>query len=311
MNLSLAGQRILVTGATGLIGRRLTAELEQAGAQIVVAVRRQVQNAAREIQWDPTSGKFDAAKLEGVDGVVHLAGENIAGGRWTASLKQNIRDSRVNGTRLVSEAIAEALAKPQASGPKTLVCASAIGFYGDRGEETLCESSTPANDFLGQVCQQWEAACQPAREAGIRTVNVRIGVVLSPQGGALAKMLTPFRLGAGGKIGSGRQFISWIAVDDVARAIVFVLANSSVTGPVNLTAPRPVTNAEFTKTLGRILRRPTLFPMPAFAARLAFGEMADALLLSSTRVVPQALTAAGFQFHYGDLESALRGLLSR
>jgi len=304
--MSLAGQQIVVTGASGLIGTRLVAELEHAGAQVIRAVRRPVQDAAREMFWDPDSAKIDSTRLEGVDALVHLAGENIAGGRWTESFKQKIRDSRVKGTRLVSEAIARAANKP-----RTFVAASAIGYYGDRGDEALTESAAPADDFLGRVCQQWEAQCQAARDAGVRVVNLRTGVVLSPEGGALAKMLTPFKLGLGGKVGSGRQYMSWIALDDEVAAIQFILASPNIAGPVNLVAPKPVTNAEFTKTLGRVLSRPTIFPMPAFAARLAFGEMADALLLSSTRVLPQALTAAGYVHRYPELEPALRHLLGK
>jgi uncharacterized protein (TIGR01777 family) len=306
MNESLAGQRIVVTGASGLVGKRLAAELESAGARVVRAVRRPVSDAAHEMYWDPEAGKIDAAALEGADAVVHLAGENIAGGRWTEAFKARIRDSRVKGTRLIAEVIAGRSTKPQA-----FVCASAIGYYGDRGEETLSESAAPANDFLGRVCQEWEAACQPARDAGVRVVNLRIGVVLSPEGGALKKMLTPFKLGAGGKIGSGRQYMSWVAIDDVVGAFLFVLAKPQAAGAVNVVAPQPVTNAEFTKTLGRVLSRPTIARVPAFAARLLAGEMADALLLSSTRVVPQALTAAGYHFRQPELEGALRHLLGK
>jgi uncharacterized protein (TIGR01777 family) len=305
MNENLAGQRIVVTGASGLIGSRLVSELQQAGAQVIRAVRRPVEDQAREMFWDPDNGKIDAPRLEGVDAVVHLAGENIAGHRWTESFKQKIRDSRVNGTRLVSEAIAGLAAKPQA-----FVCASAIGYYGDRGDEALSETSPPADDFLARTCRDWEAACQVAA-ATVRVVNLRTGVVLSPEGGALKKMLTPFKLGAGGKMGDGRQYMSWIALDDEVAAIQFILTNPNIGGPVNLVAPNPVTNAEFTKTLGRVLSRPTIIPMPAFAARLLFGEMADALLLASTRVVPQALTASGYHFRYAELEPALRHLLGR
>ena len=296
--------RIVVTGATGLVGTRLVAELEQSGAQVIRAVRRPVVEAARELFWDPDKGQIDAARLEGVDAVVHLAGENIAGRRWSEAFKREIRESRVKGTRLVSEAIAGLRAKPQA-----LVCASAIGYYGDRGDEVLSEAATPGNDFLAQVCREWEAACQPARDAGVRVVNVRIGVILSADGGALKKMLTPFKLGAGGRIGDGRQYMSWVALDDVVGAIQFALAKPQANGAMNLVAPGAVTNLEFTKTLGRVLGRPTIFPMPSFAARLAFGEMADALMLSSTRVVPQALTVAGYQFRQPELEPALRHLL--
>jgi uncharacterized protein len=303
---TLADQRIVVTGSTGLVGTQLVAELARAGAQVVRAVRRPVSDPHSEVLWNPDTRQVDAAALEGVDAVVHLAGENIAGGRWTDKFKQRIRDSRVVGTQLLAEAIAGLSRKPRA-----FVCASAIGYYGDRGDEVLAEDSPPGDDFLAEVCQEWEAACQPARDAGIRTANIRIGVVLSPHGGALKKMLTPFKLGAGGRLGNGRQYMSWVALDDVVEAIGFLLANPAVAGPVNLTAPNPVTNADFTKTLGRVLSRPAIFPLPAFAARLLFGEMADALLLSSTRALPQALTAAGYQFRYPELEPALRHLLQR
>ena len=301
---SLEGQRVVVTGSTGLVGTRLVAELESAGAKVIRAVRRRVRDDQGELSWDPAKAEIDATKFEGVDAVVHLAGENIAGHRWTAAFKREIRDSRLNGTELVSKAIARA-----ANRPRTLVSASAIGYYGNRGDELLTESAAPAGDFLGEVCRQWEAACRPARDAGVRVVNTRIGVILSPDGGALTKMLTPFKLGLGGRIGDGRQYMSWVALDDVVGAIVFALANAHLAGPANLVAPQPVTNREFTKTLGRVLGRPTIFPMPAFAARLALGEMADALLLSSTRVAPRALDEAGYQFKYPELEPALRHLL--
>jgi hypothetical protein len=304
MSPALEAERIVVTGASGLIGRRLCAELESAGARVIRAVRRPG-GGDGQIHWDPEKNLFDAAALEGVDAVVHLAGENVAGRRWSEAYKAKIRDSRRVGTRLVSEAIARA-----ANRPRTLVCASAIGYYGNRGDELLAESSPPGDDFLAEVCQEWEAACQPARDAGVRVANARIGVVLSPEGGALKKMLTPFRMGVGGVIGDGRQYMSWTAIDDITAALMFLVAQPNVAGPVNLTAPYPVTNREFTKTLGRVLKRPTVFPMPAFAARLAFGEMADALLLSSTRVAPRALEGAGFKFRYPELEPALRHLLT-
>jgi uncharacterized protein (TIGR01777 family) len=214
-------------------------------------------------------------------------------------------DSRVKGTQLFADAILHATNRP------ALICASAIGYYGNRGDELLTETSRPGNDFLAKVCREWETACQPARDAGVRVVNARIGVILSPKGGALKKMLTPFKLGLGGKIGDGRQYMSWIALDDVVAALAFLVASPNVSGPVNLTAPNPVSNAEFTKTLGRVLSRPTVFPMPAFAARLAFGEMADALLLSSTRVAPHVLQSAGYNFQGPHLEPALRRLLGR
>jgi len=303
---SLQGQRVIVTGATGLVGSPLVQALEKAGATVVRAVRRPARDAAREIYWNADAGEIESGKLEGAAAVVHLAGENIAGRRWTESFKRAIRDSRVKGTRLWADAIAHAANKPRA-----LVCASAIGYYGSRGDELLTETSPPGHDFLADVCRDWESACQPARDAGVRVVNARIGVILSPKGGALAKMLTPFKLGLGGKVGDGRQYMSWVTLDDVVSALAFLVATPTISGPVNLTAPHPATNAEFTAALGRILSRPTVFPMPAFAARLAFGEMADALLLSSTRVAPAVLQGAGYNFQDPQVDAALRRLLQR
>ncbi len=306
MTNTLQSQRIVVTGATGLVGKRLVTELEKAGATVIRGVRKPPHDHARELYWNGEAGEIESGKLEGVDAVVHLAGENIAAHRWTAEFKQRLLDSRVKGTRLFAETIAHAQSKP-----RTFLCASAIGYYGNRGDEQLVESSPPGDDFLSDACKQWEAACEPAQRAGVRVANARIGVVLSPDDGALAKMLTPFKLCLGGVVGSGRQYMSWITLDDVAAALVFLLANEAISGPVNLVAPQPATNADFTKTLGRILSRPTLLPMPAALARLAFGEMADALLLSSTHVVPRALTEAGFRFAHPALEPALRNLLGR
>jgi uncharacterized protein (TIGR01777 family) len=302
---TFANRRIVVTGATGLVGSLLCTKLEREGATVIRAVRRAARGDG-ELSWNPETGEMDSARLAGVHGVVHLAGENIAGRRWTAAFKERIRDSRLRGTRTVGEAIARANPRPA-----VFVCASAIGYYGDRGDEIMTETSAPADDFLGQVCRDWEAACQAARDAGVRTVNARIGVVLSPAGGALKKMLPPFKMGAGGVMGSGRQYMSWVAIDDVVGAVMFALANESVAGPVNVTSPNPATNREFTKTLGRVLARPTVFPMPALAAKVLFGEMAEALLLSSTRVSPQALSQAGYRFQFPELEAALRGLLLR
>ena len=299
-----AVQTILITGATGLVGTRLVAELEAGGNRVLRAVRREVRNSEREIYWNPSRGEIDRSRLEGIDAVVHLAGANIAGRRWTEKYKREILASRVQGTRLVCEALAGSNRKPQ-----VFACASAIGFYGDRGNEELDESSPAGAGYLSDVCQQWEDSCEAARAAGIRTVNMRLGVVLSPLGGALASMLLPFKLGAGGVLGSGQQFFSWIALDDVVGAIQHVLTNEALSGPVNLVAPGSVTNREYTKTLGGVLHRPTIFPMPAFAARLAFGEMADALLLASTRVVPRRLMESGFQFQYPQLRGALEHLL--
>ncbi|HET7113332.1 MAG TPA: TIGR01777 family oxidoreductase, partial [Pyrinomonadaceae bacterium] len=238
--------------------------------------------------------------------VVHLAGENIAEGRWTSEKKRAIRESRVKGTALLSETLAT-LHKP----PSVFLSASAIGYYGNRGDESLTESSPPGNDFLAGVCQEWEKATTPAAEKEIRTVRARFGIILAEDGGALAKMLTPFRMGIGGRIGDGKQWMSWISLDDVVGAIQFMLHDRFVNGPVNFVAPHPVTNAEFTKTLGRVLSRPTFFPVPAFGVRLAFGEMADALLLSSQRVVPEVLQSGGFGFNWPRLELTLKHLLHR
>ncbi|MBW3542612.1 MAG: TIGR01777 family oxidoreductase [Planctomycetes bacterium] len=300
-----ANMRVLVTGSSGLIGSDLVSFLTTGGHEVVRLVRRQA-HAADEIAWQPSGGAIDRPALEGFDAVVHLAGENIAGGRWTAKRKARIRSSRVEGTRLLAEALAGLEHKP-----RVLVCASAIGYYGDRGSEVLDESSSSGDNFLAEVCREWEAAAEPARQAGIRTVHTRFGVVLSAAGGALKQMLTPFKLGAGGKIGSGRQYWSWVAIDDVVGAIHHALMMDSLDGPINVTAPQPVTNREFTKTLGRVLHRPTLLPLPGFAARLALGEMADELLLASARVVPQKLQDSGYEFRYTDLEAALRHALGR
>lgn len=297
-------QTILVTGSNGLIGAALVAALEADGHQVVRAVRRPIKDSQKEIHWNPATGQIDHDRLEGLDAVVHLAGASIAGKRWTSAYKKELLDSRTQGTALLSKAIAGLKRKPA-----VFACASAIGLYGDRGNEQLTESSPVGNGFLPEVCLQWEQACEAARDAEIRVVNMRFGVVLSPDGGALAKMLTPFKLGAGGILGNGQQYFSWIALADAIQAIQFVLNTAALTGPVNLVSPHPVTNRDFTKTLGQALSRPTIFPMPAFAARLLFGEMADALLLASARVVPQKLANAGYDFQYPTLEATLRHLL--
>ena len=297
---------VLISGASGLVGSELVAFLTQKGHYIKKLVRKEPKPDANEIKWDPASSEIEQAALEGLNAVVHLAGENIAGGRWTSERKALIRESRVQGTRLLSETLAKLKAPP-----KVLVSASAIGFYGDRGDEVLDEESESGSNFLAEVCQEWEEACEAAGKKGIRVVNLRIGVVLSAAGGALAKMLLPFKMGVGGVIGSGSQYMSWIAIDDLVGATHHALVNESLNGPVNVVAPNPATNREFTKTLGLVLKRPTIFPMPAFAARLAFGEMADELLLASTRVVSTKLNSSNFQFQFPELEGALRHVLGR
>jgi uncharacterized protein (TIGR01777 family) len=297
---------IAVTGSTGMVGSALVAALEGQGHLVRRLVRQEVQDAEREIRWNPAAGEIDAAELNGVDAVVHLAGENIAGRRWNDDFKRRILNSRVQGTRRLAETLAGLEMKPS-----VMVSASAIGIYGSRGDEEVDELAPSGNGFLAEVCREWEAAAQPAHDADIRLVKLRIGPVLSPKGGALAKMLPPFKLGLGGVIGSGRQYFSWIALDDLVSAITFALETESLVGPVNAVAPGAVTNREFTKTLGCVLGRPTILPMPAFAARLAFGEMADEMLLGGVRVAPHELTAANFQFAFPALEPALRHLLGK
>lgn len=291
--------KIAVSGSTGLVGSALVPFLTTGGHSVTRLVRGPADGAA--VAWDPSAGVGDPAPLEGLDAVIHLAGENIAARRWNAEQKARIRDSRVRGTAVLCEALAR-LRRP----PRVLLSASAVGFYGDRGDETLTETSAAGRGFLPEVCSQWEAATASAQRAGIRVVHLRFGIILSARGGALAKMLPPFRLGLGGRMGNGRQWMSWIALDDAVGGIAHALAATSLHGPLNVVAPGPATNREFTRILGRVLRRPTAFAMPRFAVRQIFGEMADELLLASTRVVPQALLESGFSFQYGDLEGALR-----
>jgi len=297
--------QVLMTGSSGLIGTTLRSFLGGGGHR----VRQLLRTASASddtTSWNPAEGTFAAGAFDGIDAVVHLAGESIASGRWTAARKARIRESRVTGTRQVCEELAR-----HDTPPKVLVSASAIGFYGDRGDEVLGESAAAGSGFLPEVCQAWEAAVAPARERGIRVVHLRIGIVLSPLGGALAKMLLPFKLGVGGVLGNGDQYMSWIAVDDLLGIVLHALTDDSVSGPVNAVAPQAVTNREFTKTLGTVLHRPTVLPAPAFALRLALGEMADALLLASTRVDPAVLRTTGFEFAYPHLEGALRHALGR
>jgi uncharacterized protein (TIGR01777 family) len=298
--------KILITGSTGLVGSRLAPSLKSKGHEIVRLVRSTPKDGATEIYWNPEQGTLNATALEGLDACVHLAGESIAEGRWTDEKKKRIRESRIKGTTLLSETLAKLKQKPE-----VLVSASAVGFYGSRRNETLNEQSASGSDFLAEVCREWELATQSASQAGVRVVHLRFGVILSHEGGALPKMLFPFRMGVGGKLGSGQQYMSWIAIDDAVGAIEHALANNTLRGPVNVVTPNPVTNLEFTKTLGHVLSRPTIFPVPAFAARLVFGEMADATLLSSQRVEPARLKESGYEFKYPELEGALKHVLNK
>ncbi len=293
--------RILVSGASGLVGSAVVRRFAPPSDEAIRLVRRETQSGAREVRWDPAGGTIAAEGLEGLDAVVHLAGENIGAGRWTPAKKDRIRKSRVEGTRLLAQTLA-GLKRP----PKVLVSASAIGVYGNRGEEELDEASPPGSGFLAGVCRDWEAATEPAKQAGVRVVLARLGVVLAREGGALARMLPLFRYGLGGRLGNGRQYMSWISLDDAIGAIRFLVENDSLSGPVNIVSPHPATNREFTKTLGRALRRPTFLPVPAFALRIALGEMADEMPLSSARGVPRKLIQTGFVFRDADLESSLR-----
>jgi uncharacterized protein len=290
--------KIAVTGSTGLIGSALVLGLRKAGHEVV--------GLRRPTDWDPEKGTISPSAFSGVDAIVHLAGENIAAGRWTNARKEKIRESRVKGTKLIAETISRMERRPQ-----VLVSGSAIGYYGDRGDQVLREESAAGTGFLSEVCREWEAATDAATRKGVRVVHLRTGIVLSPKCGAMGKMLLPFKLGVGGKIGSGRQYWSWISLDDICGAIIHAIEAAGLHGPVNLVSPSPATNADFTTILGRVLRRPTMIPMPAFAARIALGEMADALLLASARVEPAKLAATRFVFRDRDLEPTLRRLLSR
>jgi len=291
--------RIAIAGASGLVGKALTPLLEAEGHDVVRLVRSWPK--AGEIEWHPNQDSIDTGKLEGFDAIINLAGENVAEGRWTEEKKKKIHDSRVNGTHLLSEAIAKLTTKP-----RCFLCASATGIYGDRGDETLDEQSESGGGFLAGVCREWEKATEPAHRAGVRVVNFRFGPILARAGGMLEKMLTPFKMGLGGKIGAGKQYISWVAIEDAVAVIKRVLNDESIRGPLNVVSPKPVTNERFTRALGEVLSRPTVMAVPAFAARLAFGEMADEMLLVSQKVIPKKLQAAGFQLEYSDLETALQ-----
>ena len=294
--------RILVSGGSGPSGTALLPPLKTRGYEVTRLVRGTA-TGADQIPWDP--GKpIDPETVSGFDAVVHLAGESIVG-RWSDEKKKKIRDSRVAGTTALAEALAQAKDKPH-----VFACSSAIGFYGDRGNEVLNEHSAPGSGFLPDVCCEWEAATQAAVHAGIRTVQMRTGIVLSPKGGALGKMLTPFKLGVGGKIGDGQQWMSWIDVQDMVGAIHHVLKSDLLQGPVNMVAPKPVTNAEFTQTLASVLSRPAIFPVPAFIVKAAFGEMGETVLLGSQRVEPTQLVMSGYPFRFSTLRASLQNLLN-
>jgi uncharacterized protein (TIGR01777 family) len=297
--------RILVSGVSGPIGAALLPSLKAGGAQITRLTRAKASRSSggeETIAWDPTR-PIAPEEVSGFDAVIHLAGESIIG-RWTDAKKKAIRDSRVVGTANLAQALAFAKDKP-----RVFVCSSAIGYYGDRGEEVLREESAPGRGFLPDVCKEWEAATQAASAAGIRTAQIRTGIVLSPKGGALGSMLTPFKLGLGGRVGDGRQWMSWIDVQDMVGAIHHILKNDLLQGPVNMVAPRPVTNAEFTKTLASVLSRPAIFPVPRFAVRLAFGEMGETVLLGSQRVEAAQLVTSGYPFRFRELRASLENVI--
>jgi hypothetical protein len=297
--------KILISGATGLVGSALVPFLQTSGHEIYFLSRNPKQSPNR-VFWDVKTNKIDTEALERIqpDAVIHLAGEPIASGRWNRDKKSEIRNSRVDGTALLADTLARMTVKP-----KTFICASAIGIYGNRGEETLTETASYASDFLGQTCIAWERACDPARDAGIRVANLRFGIILSPKGGALKQMLPPFQLGAGGPLGCGKQYMSWIALDDVLGAINHALNTESLAGAINVVSPNPVTNREFSSVLGKVLFRPAFAPVPALAVKALFGEMGDALLLSSAKVSPLRLQETGYHFLYPQLEGALRHVL--
>lgn len=292
--------KALITGASGLIGKELQKSFRANGYELLLASRKESTDPLH-VQWSIEEGFAKQEAIEGVDIVVHLAGENVSGGlRWTEEKKKAIRDSRVLGTRNVVDAISKVKHKP-----KVFIASSAIGFYGERGDEEVTESSAAGDDFLSSVCKEWEAESRRAEDAGIRTVLLRTGIVLSKDGGALATMLLPFKMGVGGVVGSGKQWMSWISLDDEIAIINFAIENENIRGALNAVSPNPVTNHEFTKTLGDVLYRPTILPLPEFAVSMIFGEMGDALLLASTKVIPKRLEDAGFEFKYPDLKPAI------
>ncbi len=296
--------KALISGSSGLIGTALARRLESSRYRVTRLVRPGSASVSDTIPWDPASGELDTRRLEGFDAAIHLSGENVASRRWSDDQKARIRDSRVKSTALLANALA-GLDSP----PAVFACASATGYYGDRGDEILSEDAAPGSDFLAGVGVEWEDATAPAADAGIRVANMRISVVLSAAGGMVATVAPIFRLGLGGRLGSGRQYLSWISREDIIRAMEWILERDDMSGPVNLCSPNPVTNTEFTRTMGGVLRRPALFPVPRFALRITQGEIAD-MLLASVRATPAKLIASGFEFRHPDMEDALRWALT-
>jgi uncharacterized protein (TIGR01777 family) len=298
--------KILISGASGLVGRALAGVLRAQGHQVARLVRPGSTASADDISWDPSAATVDVSAMEGADAVVHLSGASVAGGRWTPARKALLRSSRIDTTRVLVDALASLRQKP-----RVFVCASAIGCYGDRGDEILTESSAIGTDFLSLVVREWEAEAARAEVSGIRTVELRFGVILSAEGGALAAMLRPFKFGMGGRLGSGKQWMSWISLEDAVGVVCSAITDVQLTGPLNVVAPNPLRNAEFTRITAAVLHRPAIFAAPAFALRIALGEMADGLLLASLRVMPERLLATGYQFRSPEFELALRVILDR
>ena len=297
-------KKVVISGSSGLLGSALSSYLIKKGFTILRLVRRP-EAAENEIFWDPLKGEIDAQKLERIDAAINFSGRNIGLGRWTRKRKKELFESRINSTRLLAGTLSK-LKSP----PHTFLSASAIGYYGNKGVELLNEGAEPGTGFLADLCVHWEEATKPAMKAGIRVIQLRSGVVLTPDGGALAQMLPPFKMGVGGKLGNGKQYFSWIGIDDYVRAVYHLLTSNNIQSPVNVVSPEPVRNSEFTAVLAKVLRRPAFIPIPGFALKLLFGQVAEEMLLSSSRVVPQLLMGSGFEFNYPDLESALRKCLN-
>jgi uncharacterized protein (TIGR01777 family) len=298
--------KIIVSGASGLVGTALTASLRVQGHTVLHLVRKRTpqETSSAEIRWDPLSAQVDVPALEGADAVVHLSGANVSKGRWTPARKRVLSSSRLDSTRVLVDSLARLRQKP-----RVFISASAVGYYGNRGDEILIESTGPGNDFLSHLARDWEAEAMRASQAGMRAVILRFGVILSSEGGALPEIIRPFKFGVGGRLGSGRQWMSWIALPDAVDIIESSMANAGWNGPLNAVAPEPVRNSEFAEIVGRVLHRPAILPAPGFMLRLALGEMADALLLSSQRAIPERLLQSGYAFKFPDLEAALRTML--